>query len=205
MTRLRRPDQRNARSNWWRSAPPRADPRRSQSVLRGLPADFPAAVIVVQHIDAQFAPGLAKWLGEQCALPVTPAASGDIPVGGTVFLAASTIISSLNHRPGSGTRANPVEYSYRPSVNAFFESSARHWRGPMIGVLLTGHGQRWSKGLENAAQSGAPYHCAGSGHFRRLWNAQGRRGIAGGGGDSGAGQDRARTGAAVWLRQEITD
>lgn len=117
-------------------------------VLRGLPADFPAAVIVVQHIDAQFAPGLAKWLGEQCALPVTTAASGDIPAGGTVLLAASNDHLILESPTRLGYTRDPVEYSYRPSVDAFFESSARHWRGPMIGVLLTGMGSDGAKGLK---------------------------------------------------------
>jgi chemotaxis response regulator CheB len=123
-------------------------PAALASVLRELPADFPAAIIVVQHIDAQFAPGLAKWLGEQSRLPVRPAASGDIPVCGTVLLAATNDHLILESSTRLGYTPNPVEYSYRPSVNAFFESSARHWSGPMIGVLLTGMGSDGAKGLK---------------------------------------------------------
>jgi two-component system response regulator WspF len=123
-------------------------PAALASVLRELPADFPAAVIVVQHIDAQFAPGLAKWLGEQSRLPVRAAASGDMPVGGTVLLAATNDHLILESSTRLGYTRNPVEYSYRPSVNAFFESSARHWSGPMIGVLLTGMGSDGANGLK---------------------------------------------------------
>jgi chemotaxis response regulator CheB len=123
-------------------------PAALASVLRELPADFPAAVIVVQHIDAQFAPGLAKWLGEHSKLPVRAAASGDMPTTGTVLLAATNDHLILESPTRLGYTRNPVEYSYRPSVNAFFESSARHWRGPLIGVLLTGMGSDGAKGLK---------------------------------------------------------
>ena len=123
-------------------------PAALASLLRDLPADFNAAVIVVQHIDAQFAPGLARWLGEQCKLPVRTAASGDVPLAGAVLLAATNDHLILETSSRLGYTRNPVEYSYRPSVNAFFESCARHWRGPMIGVLLTGMGSDGAKGLK---------------------------------------------------------
>src|SRR6202040_4050404 len=35
-------------------------PAAISMVLSGLPRNFPAAVVVVQHIDAQFAPGMAQ-------------------------------------------------------------------------------------------------------------------------------------------------
>ncbi|HEX4083961.1 MAG TPA: chemotaxis-specific protein-glutamate methyltransferase CheB [Chthoniobacteraceae bacterium] len=123
-------------------------PAALAQLLRDLPADLPAAVIIVQHIDAQFAPGLAKWLSEHSKLPVKPAASGDMPANGTVFLAATNDHLVLESASRLGYTRNPVEYSYRPSVNAFFESAARHWRGPLVGVLLTGMGSDGAKGLK---------------------------------------------------------
>jgi chemotaxis response regulator CheB len=123
-------------------------PAALASVLKDLPADLPAAVIIVQHIDAQFAPGLAKWLGEQSKLTVRAAASGDMPLTGTVYLAATNDHLIFESPTRLGYTRNPIEYSYRPSVNAFFESSARHWHGPLIGVLLTGMGSDGAKGLK---------------------------------------------------------
>src|ERR1035438_3719846 len=38
-------------------------PTALAKVLAPLPADFPAAVVIVQHVDAQFVAGLASWLG----------------------------------------------------------------------------------------------------------------------------------------------
>ncbi len=117
-------------------------------LLRDLPAEFPAAVIVVQHIDAQFAPGLAKWLSQQSRLPVRPALAGDAPLPGVVLLASTNDHLVFESAIKLGYTPNPVDYSYRPSINALFESAARHWRGELIGVLLTGMGRDGAKGLK---------------------------------------------------------
>jgi two-component system response regulator WspF len=37
------------------------------AVLKALPRNFPAAIVIVQHVDARFAPGLADWLGQHSA------------------------------------------------------------------------------------------------------------------------------------------
>lgn len=37
-------------------------------VLRRLPAGFPAAMVIVQHVGPQFVPGLASWLDRQTPL-----------------------------------------------------------------------------------------------------------------------------------------
>ena len=56
-------------------------PAALATVLRGLPRDFPAAIVIVQHVEAQFAGGMADWLSEQSALPVTVAKEGEQPGG----------------------------------------------------------------------------------------------------------------------------
>ena len=59
------------------------------TVLNALPADFPAAVVLVQHVDAQFAAGMAAWLNERSRLRVRVAEQGDRPERGTVMLAGT--------------------------------------------------------------------------------------------------------------------
>ena len=56
-------------------------------MLAHLPADFPAPVVIVQHVDAQFAAGLANWLDSQTPLRVRLAREGDRPEAGTALLA----------------------------------------------------------------------------------------------------------------------
>src|SRR5260370_30622011 len=62
-------------------------PAALAKILRSLSSDFPAPIVVVQHVDPQFAPGLAHWLGGQILLKVRLAQDGDRPQPGTVLLA----------------------------------------------------------------------------------------------------------------------
>ncbi len=117
-------------------------------LLRELPADFPAAIVIVQHVDAHFAPGLAKWLSESCRLPVRAAVIGDSPTEGSVLVASSNDHLVFESPTRLGYSSHPADYSYRPSINAFFESAARRWRKPIIGVLLTGMGSDGASGLK---------------------------------------------------------
>src|SRR6266566_4244334 len=61
-------------------------PAALAKVLANLPAEFRAALIIVQHVDAQFAQGLAEWLDGQSRLRVRLATAGDRPQMGAVLL-----------------------------------------------------------------------------------------------------------------------
>lgn len=118
------------------------------SVLEALPRDLPASLVLVQHLDAQFVPGFASWLGRHSALPVRAAQEGDRPEPGTVLIAASADHLVFKARDRLGYTPEPRDYVYRPSVDVFFESAARHWPGEIIGVLLTGMGRDGARGLK---------------------------------------------------------
>ena len=123
-------------------------------LLSGLPEDFPAGVVIVQHVDAQFAPGLANWLNEVSKLPVRIAKDGDLVEEGVVFVACTS--GHLTLRPGSvlSYSDEPNDSAYRPSVNVFFESALRYWRGDVLGVLLTGMGRDGATGLKRLREAG---------------------------------------------------
>jgi two-component system, chemotaxis family, response regulator WspF len=117
-------------------------------VLSELPADFPAPIVVVQHVDARFAESLAAWLGGKTRLSVRLAQEGDRPQPGTVLLAGLD-----NHlvflSPGRlGYTSQPIDATYKPSIDVFFRSVERVWRGNAIGVLLTGMGSDGASGLK---------------------------------------------------------
>ncbi|MBN9456505.1 MAG: chemotaxis response regulator protein-glutamate methylesterase [Bosea sp. (in: a-proteobacteria)] len=123
-------------------------PAAVAALLGALPPDFGAAIVLVQHLDAQFVPGFATWLGQQCSLPVRPAEAGDRPVAGAVLIAASGDHLVLGPNGELGYNADPRDYPYRPSVDVFFESAATNWRGELVGVLLTGMGRDGARGLK---------------------------------------------------------
>ncbi len=125
-------------------------------VLGQLPASFPAAVIVVQHIDAKFARGMAEWLDQQCALPVRIAREGDHAVAGTVLLAGTDEHLLLKGAKDLGYASVPADNAYHPSIDVFFHSVVNKWRGDAVGVLLSGMGHDGARGLKAMRDKG--YH-----------------------------------------------
>jgi two-component system response regulator WspF len=129
-------------------------PAALATVLGSLPTDFPTPIVVIQHVDAQFAPGLADWLNDQTPLSVRLAESGDQPLPGVVLVAGTGDHLAFTGPTSLGYTPHPSDYAYRPSVDVFFESAARHWRGDILGVLLTGMGRDGARGLKTLRDKG---------------------------------------------------
>jgi len=131
-------------------------PAALAKILSELPANFPAAVVIIQHVDEQFASGMAEWLSQQSKMPVRIAQEDSKPEVGVVLLAGTNDHLVMKAGGRLGYTANPVEYAYRPSVDVFFNSMARVWTGEAIGVLLTGMGRDGALGLKALRNKG--YH-----------------------------------------------
>jgi len=95
-------------------------PAALAAVLRGLPTDFPAAIVVIQHVEEQFAGGMADWLSQQSAVPVVVAREGDCPAVGRVLLAGTSDHLAMKAANRLGYTPEPRDYFYRPSVDVFF-------------------------------------------------------------------------------------
>ncbi|MDF9391372.1 MULTISPECIES: chemotaxis-specific protein-glutamate methyltransferase CheB [Methylococcus] len=116
-------------------------------VLAGLPADFPAAVLVVQHLDARFAGNLAHWLSRQTPLEVRLLARPERIRPATVFLAAREAHMVLDARLWLHYLEAGDETHHCPSVDRLFESLAVLPGLAGCGVLLTGMGRDGAAGL----------------------------------------------------------
>lgn len=129
-------------------------PAALASVLGGLPRDFPVATVIVQHVDARFAAGLADWLRQQCVLPVKLAAEGDTLRPGHVLVAGTDEHLVMKGRDRLGYVPDPADHPYRPSIDVFFGSAGQMWSGALVGVLLTGMGADGARGLKDLRQRG---------------------------------------------------
>ena len=123
-------------------------PSALAEMLKTFPPGLPAASVVIQHLDESFAAGLADWIGGQISLPVRIACDGDEPEPGVVFMPGRADHLVLTASGRLAYTPEPVDTAYRPSVNVFFESVARHWRGRAAGVILTGMGRDGATGLK---------------------------------------------------------
>lgn len=128
-------------------------PQALCSILSALPRGLNAAVIIVQHIEAEFFAGLAQWLSKSSSLPVYLAKRGQEPQAGVAYLADGT--GHLVYLPSghfsylSGLRDD----LHVPSVDMLFSSLAEN--APVgAAALLTGMGADGANGLLKMRQKG---------------------------------------------------
>jgi len=122
-------------------------PRALADIFARLPQDFRGSLVVVQHVDSAFAPGLRDWLASVTPLPVALVNPGDRPHAGAILLAATNDHLVIRSDGALDYSVEPASEPFRPSVDVFFESIARHWGGRSLGVLLTGMGRDGARGL----------------------------------------------------------
>jgi two-component system chemotaxis response regulator CheB len=116
-------------------------------ILGKLPADFPAAVVVVQHLDPRHRSLMPQIFGRRSNLPVYQAIESMEVQPGSVYLAPPDRHMLIN-RDGtiSLTQTELVNF-VRPSADLLFESVAAAYGERAIAVVLTGAGKDGSMGV----------------------------------------------------------
>jgi two-component system response regulator WspF len=116
-------------------------------ILAKLPATLKTTIVIVQHVDAAFAPGLCHWLSEQSGRKVELVAEETALSKEKILLAGSGDHLVLRADRQLHYSAEPRSLSYRPSVDVFFQSVARNWPTPGVAAVLTGMGRDGAEGL----------------------------------------------------------
>lgn len=129
-------------------------PNALAEVIGAFPEDLDASVVVVQHVDVAFAPGLARWLTERSSHRVDTAEPGDSPAPGRILLAATNDHMVLQRGRSLSYLGEPRDLCYRPSVDVFFASLAANWTGVGVAVVLTGMGRDGASGMLALRQLG---------------------------------------------------
>jgi two-component system response regulator WspF len=122
-------------------------PKALATVLSRLPADFPATVVIVQHLDFHFIEGLAEWLNHSTPLPVAALTRETMLQPGKIWLAGRAEHVIINHARDLDWTQEWPELISRPSIDVFFKSLAQHPSIRGCGVLLTGMGRDGAAGL----------------------------------------------------------
>ncbi len=125
------------------------------TILAELPADLPAAVLVIQHMAEGFVEGLGRWLDGVCAIPVVVAVDGERLQPGQVYLAPAN--QNLVVRPGFrvGLTDPPPGQYHVPGVDVTFRSVAQVSGQYAVAAILTGMGRDGAAGLKVLRDIGA--------------------------------------------------
>jgi len=129
-------------------------PKALAKILSDLPKNFCGAVVIIQHVDFQFARGLSEWLNQQIPLQVELAQEDSRLTPGKVLIAGTNDHLLLLPNLRLIYTKEPRNYPYRPSVDVFFKSVAQNWPGKGTGVLLTGMGKDGAEGLNQLRSKG---------------------------------------------------
>ncbi|MCX7678850.1 MAG: chemotaxis response regulator protein-glutamate methylesterase [Spirochaetes bacterium] len=127
------------------------------SVFKGLPAGFPAPVLVVQHMPEGFTKAFAERLNSSCALDVKEAEDGDEIKPGHGYIAPGHS-HMLVEKKGKNNVIRVVKgekvSGHRPSIDVLFDSVAETYRKECIGVIMTGMGRDGASGILHIRKNG---------------------------------------------------
>ena len=125
-------------------------PNALQYVLSQIPGDFPASILIVQHMPEGFTEMFAKRLDECCALEVQEARSGDLLVASRVLICPGNRHIMVRRMPRGDmavlSDGSPVN-GHRPSADVLFHSVAQQFGPTAVGLLMTGMGEDGAEGL----------------------------------------------------------
>jgi two-component system, chemotaxis family, protein-glutamate methylesterase/glutaminase len=123
-------------------------------LLGGLPPDFPAAVVAVQHRGPEVeVGGLASFLGSRSALPVREAEDTQPIEPGVVHLAPADYHLLVDGARFALSTEAPLRHA-RPSIDVLFESAAEAYGKRLVGMILTGTGRDGAAGLRRIGRCG---------------------------------------------------
>jgi two-component system response regulator WspF len=122
-------------------------PKVLLDILATFPQSFPAAFIIIQHMDEQFTPGLVDFINSKINMPVQIAKEGAMPEPGKVLMACTDHHLVMTSKLTLSYSKEPKDNFYHPSVDVFFFSVAQYWPSKGVAALLTGMGRDGAEGL----------------------------------------------------------
>lgn len=132
-------------------------PAALQTVLSELPANFPAPILIVQHMPRTFTQVFAERLNRQCQIEVKEAADGDVLKPGSALLAPGGLQMILDPRQNNRIRVLDGDQSltYKPSVDVTYASVAKVYGRSALSIILTGMGADGCEGARLLKREGA--------------------------------------------------
>jgi two-component system chemotaxis response regulator CheB len=126
-----------------------------QQILAGLPKEFPAPVLIVQHMAGGFFQGFVEWLSQTSSLPVHLAIDGNRILSGHVYIAPENVQMKVGLNGRLSCTDDVPENGLRPSVSYLFRSVAGVYGKNSVGILLTGMGKDGAGELKLMRENGA--------------------------------------------------
>lgn len=132
-------------------------PLALSEIVPRLPADLPAALLIVQHMPALFTSYLARRLDALSELTVCDAEDGMTIEEGVAYVAPGGVHLDLERRDGAvhaRLTDGPAMWGVRPAADVLFHGVARTFGPASVAVVLTGMGRDGADGARAIAAVG---------------------------------------------------
>lgn len=125
-------------------------PPAVQQVLSALPENFPACILIAQHMPAAFTGAFAKRLDSLCKIKVKEAETGDMLVPGVAYVCPGGQHISLDVHgamPHIKISPEPSTELYKPSAS-ILNKSVSIMANKVVGLTMTGMGSDGCEGTK---------------------------------------------------------
>ena len=123
-------------------------------ILTALSSNFPAAIVVVQHLDPRHRSLMAQILSKRTPLKIQEAREGDTLNAGAVYVAPPNRHLLVNLDGTLSLSQSELVHFVRPSADLLFESVAAIYKERAIAVVLTGTGSDGAMGVQAIKKMG---------------------------------------------------
>lgn len=131
-------------------------PKALAQLFESLPKEFPAAMLIVQHMPAGFIESFARRLDGFGTLACREAKPGDRVTPGLALMAPGD--KHMRVGPGGALRFedDPPMHGVRPAADPMFMTAAKVYGARCLGLVLTGMGRDGAEGAVALRAAGAP-------------------------------------------------
>lgn len=129
-------------------------PKALEGVFASIPANLPAAMVVVQHMPKDFTRSFAERLNSLCPFPVKEATDGDLVENGKVLIAPGDYHLTITHERRIKLNQDERVMFLRPAIDVTMERLPAVYGKRILGVILTGMGRDGAKGMAEIKKAG---------------------------------------------------
>lgn len=126
-----------------------------QKILTQLPANFPAPILLVQHMPGTFTGAFAERLNSLCKIEVREAKDGDMLKSGLALLAPGGMQMTLEKGNKLKIYKGDTSVNYKPSIDLTLSSVAEVFPKQALAVILTGMGSDGKDGAKLLKSKGS--------------------------------------------------
>lgn len=129
-------------------------PKALEEVLTSIPPNFPAGIVVVQHMPKDFTRSFAERLNNLCSFPVHEASDGQLVENGTVLIAPGDYHLVITNEKRVKLNQDERVMFLRPAIDVTMANLPDIYGNKILGVILTGMGRDGAQGMAGIKRGG---------------------------------------------------